>query len=301
MSVLNSFSSELAAAVEKSAAFVFAVHARVRFHSSGVHWAPGIIVTAEHALRKDENIVVTRGEEQDTAELIGRDSGTDLAILRIPNAANLPVAPRRAPADALLPGSLVLTVGRNKESAQAGLGVLSSTGGPTQSMRGGKLDQVLRLDTSLHPVAAGGAVLDTEGKLIGIATPALSRVSVFAVPNATVDRVVQAVLTHGRVPQGYLGAGLQPIALPEHLIQKLGLKGQGGLMTISVDTDSPAGKAGLLIGDVLLEWDGKRLQRTESLRPLLAEAVGKTAVLRILRGGEVLNLEVGVVERKRSA
>jgi S1-C subfamily serine protease len=88
--------------------------------------------------------------------------------------------------------------------------------------------------------------------MIGVATPVLSRASVFAVPNATVERVVQALLAHGRLPQGYLGAGLQPIRLPEHLIKSVGLPAAGGLMTISVDQSAPAGKSGLMIGDVLL-------------------------------------------------
>ena len=97
--------------------------------------------------------------------------------------------------------------------------------------------------------------MDIEGPLIGVATPVLSRVTVFAVPITTVARVVDALLAHGKVPQGYLGAGLLPVAVPEHLTKGLGLSVSDGLMTVSVDAESPAGgKAGLLIGDVLLEW-----------------------------------------------
>ena len=137
--------------------------------------------------------------------------------------------------------------------------------GASQSARGGKLDQVIRVDIDLHPASSGGAIVDTAGKLIGIATPALSRVAVFAIPNATVDRVVTALLAHGRVRQGYLGAGLQPIALPEHLTKSLGINASSGLMTVSVDEGGPAGKAGLLIGDVLLEfWNGQPVQKAGS-------------------------------------
>jgi S1-C subfamily serine protease len=296
---LRNFSDEIAALVETASASVVAVHGRPRVHSSGVQWQPGLIVTAEHALRRDEDIVVTRGEQKFSAELVGRDPGTDLALLRLKDG-DVGAGPEFADSGAVRPGSLAIAVGRNHESANAALGVIASIGGPSQSRRGGKLDQVVRLDLPLHPAAAGGAVVDASGKLIGIATPALSRFSVFAVPHATVDRVVQALLAHGRVPQGYLGAGLQPIALPEHLIEKLGLKSPVGLMAVSVDQDAPAGKAGMLIGDVLLEWNGAPLRRPESLRPLLAEAVGKTARARILRGGEPLELAVTVAERTRS-
>jgi S1-C subfamily serine protease len=295
-SSLVSLSNELASLVESSAQAVVAVHGRPRFNSSGVHWLPGVVVTAEHALRRDEEIFVTAGPgDKLAAEVAGRDPGTDLAVLRVKNLA-IPTA-LRSKDSAPRPGNLVVAIGRNRESANAAVGVISSLGGPSQTWRGGKLDQVIRLDLTLHPVASGAAVVDASGTVIGIATPVLSRASVFAVPNTTVERVVQALLTHGRLPQGYLGAGLQPIPLPEHLTQGLGLRASGGLMTVSVDLDAPAGKAGLTIGDVLLELNGQSVDRPEAVRPLLAEAVGKTIVAKILRGGQLVSLEIAVAER----
>jgi len=295
-SSLVSFSNELASLVESSAAHIVAVHGRPRFNSSGVHWSPGVVVTAEHTVRQDENIFVTTGAgERLPAEVAGRDPGTDLAVLRVANLA-IPVAPKAADTGHR-PGNLIVVVGRNKDSANAGVGVISSVGGPSQTGRGGKLDQVIRLDLALHPVASGGAVVDASGKLLGIATPVLSRVAVFAVPNTTVERVIQALLAHGRMPQGYLGAGLQPIRLPEHLTGSLGLPAAGGLVTVSVDQDAPAGKAGLTIGDVLLDLNGQSVDRPEAVRPLLAESVGKTISARIMRGGKLVKLEIAVTER----
>jgi S1-C subfamily serine protease len=299
-SSLVSFSNELAALVESSAASVVAVHGRPRFNSSGVHWSPGVVVTAEHTVRQDEGIFVTAGDgKRLAAEVAGRDPGTDLAVLRVTDLA-IPVA-IKSEDSGHRPGGLIVVTGRNQDRAHAGLGVIGSVGEPSQTWRGGKLDQVIRLDIELHPVGAGGAVVDASGKLIGIATPVLSRVAVFAVPNATVERVVQALLAHGRMPQGYLGAGLQPIRLPQHLIESLGLKAASGLMTVSVDQDAPAGKAGLTIGDVLLELNGQLVDRPEAVRPLLAEAVGKTISARILRGGKLVNLEISVTERPRKS
>jgi S1-C subfamily serine protease len=292
---LVSLSQELAALVESSSAAVVAVHGRPRFNSSGVHWSPGVVVTAEHTLRHDENVFVSTGAgEKVRAEVAGRDPGTDLAVLRVRDL-SIPVAAKGE--GNLLPGNLIVAIGRNQDSANAAVGVISSLSGPSQTWRGGKLDQVIRLDLALHPVAAGGAVVDASGKLFGIATPVLSRVAVFAVPAATVERVVQALLAHGRLPQGYLGAGLQPIRLPEHLKEGLGLKAAGGLMTVSVDLDAPAGKAGLTIGDVLLELDGQSVDRPEGVRPVLAEAVGKTIPAQIMRGGKLVRLEIAVTER----
>jgi len=295
-SSLVSLSNELASLVDSSAAPVVAVHGRPRFNSSGVHWSPGIVVTAEHTLRHDDDIVVRTGAGDELrAEIAGRDPGTDLAVLRIKDL-TIPRAPKSEDSRHR-PGNLIVAVGRNKNSANAALGVISSLGAASQTWRGGKLDQVIRLDLALHPVASGGAVVDSSGKLIGIATPILSRAAVFAVPNATVERVVQALLAHGRLPQGYLGAGLQPIRLPEHLTKGLGLAIGGGLMTVSVDQNAPAGKAGLMIGDVLFELNNQFVDRPEAVRPLLAESVGKTISARILRGGKLVNLEIAVAER----
>jgi S1-C subfamily serine protease len=296
-SSLVSLSNELASLVERSASSIVAVHGRPRFNSSGVHWSPGVVVTAEHTLRFDENIIVTTGKgEKLAAEIAGRDPGTDLAVLRVKDL-TIPTA-ATAKNSAHRPGDLIVAIGRNKDSANAALGIISSLGGPSQTWRGGKLGQVIRLDLGLHPVGSGGAVVDSSGQLIGIATPILSRAAVFAVPNATVERVVQALLAHGRVPQGYLGAGLQPIRLPEHLTSSLGLPVTGGLMTVSVDEHAPAGKAGLLIGDVLVEWNGQFVDKPESIRALLSESVGKTAKARILRGGALASLEITTVERQ---
>ena len=293
---LVSLSNELAALVASSAGAVVAVQGRPRFNSSGVHWSPGVVVTAEHTLRHDDDIYVTTGAgDRLPAELAGRDPGTDLAVLRVKDLAVPTIV--KAEDNAQRPGNLVVAVGRNKDSTNAALGVISSLGGPSQTWRGGKLDQVIRLDLALHPVAAGGAVVDAAGKTIGMATPVLSRVAVFAVPNATIDRVAQALLAHGRLPQGYLGAGLQPIRLPEHLKESLGLSVASGLMTVSVDENAPAGKAGLLIGDVLVELGGHIVDRIESLKPLLAESVGKTLSVRILRGGKLMTLDIAVAER----
>lgn len=298
---LVSFSNGIADLVERTAASVVAVHGRRRFNSSGVHWSPGVIVTADHTLRADEGIVITTGSgEEFAAEIAGRDPGTDLAVLRVSGLnqnAEVPVAARNGKA-AYRPGDLAVAVGRNQQSANASLGVIASLAGPSDTWRGGKLDQVIRLDLSLHPVASGSAVVSAAGELIGIATPVLSRASVFAVPAATIDRVTKALLAHGRLPQGYLGAGLQPVALPEHLINSLGLKTDAGLMTVSVDPDAPAGKAGQLIGDVLLEVNGVTVDRLESLRSILNDSVGKTVPLRILRGGELKELTAAIAERK---
>jgi S1-C subfamily serine protease len=296
---LLSFSDELASMVERTAQSVVAVHARRRFDSSGVHWSPGIIVTASHTIRRDDEIRVTSasGATLD-AELVGRDPGTDLAVLR---AKSLDAHAISKPGGTKpQPGQLALAVGRSKESPIAALGVVGSLSGASQTWRGGKLDRVIRIALELHPGAAGGAIINASGALIGIATQALSRFSVFAIPPETVTRVSQQLLSAGRIPRGYLGAGLQPIAIPEHLKSKLSLAASSGLIAISVDPDAPAGRAGLSIGDVLIELGGQTVSWPEKVQELLdADSIGKTMPVKILRGGTPTTLEVTVGERPR--
>jgi len=297
---LVSLSEELAALAARTGQAVVAVHGRSRFESSGVHWNPGVIVTAEHALRREEDIRVTAPDgSRMEAELVGRDPGTDLAVLRV-SGLNAPVAERSEKTPA--PGSVALAVGRFKDSVSAAFGVISSVSAASHTWRGGRLDRVVRVDVALHPAAAGGAVVDAEGKLVGIATPVLSRVAVFAIPPATVERIVNTLLAHGRIPRGYLGVGLQPVAIPEHLRSTLKLPSETALIVISVDPDAAAGRAGITIGDVLLELSGNTIQRPEDVqRALGPESVGKTIRASVLRGGQLVDVEITVGERPRKA
>jgi len=295
---LVSFSEQLASTVAQVGQSIVAVHARPRFDSSGVHWKNGVVVTADHTIRRDDDIQVTAPDGSKlSAELVGRDSGTDLAVLKV-SGLTARVAERAA--EIPTPGSVMLAVGRSKDSVNAAFGVLSSISPASQTWRGGRLDQVVRLDIALHPAASGAAVVDAAGKLVGIATPVLSRVSVFAVPLATVERVVEALLAHGRIPRGYLGVGLQPVALPEHLRSTMNLKAPTGLIVISVDQDAPAGQAGVTIGDVLLELGGRTIQEPEHVQDVLdSGSVGKKLQARLLRGGKLVELEITPGERPR--
>jgi len=296
---LSALSEQIVSTVEQAGKSVVSVHARSRFDSSGVHWSPEIVVTADHALRRDEGVRITApdGFAHD-AEVVGRDPGTDLAVLRI-KGLSIPEAERQDK-PAATPGSVVLAVGRSRDSAVAAFGVISNVSGQAQTWRGGRLDQVIRLDVALHPAGAGGAIVDASGKLLGIATPALSRVSVFAIPVSTVSRITESLLAHGRVLRGYLGVGLQPIAIPEHLRSKLKSAAATGLIAITVEPEGPAGKAGMSIGDVLVELGGRPMHRTENVQETLSsESVGKKIMARVLRGGNPVDLEITVAERPR--
>ena len=239
--LLAALSHELAAASTKPAnPSSRCMDARVA--SSGVLWQPGVVVTADHTLRREEDIRVTLpGGKTVPAEIAGRDPGTDLAVLRI--SAGATPAVRIEANLALQPGNLVLAVGRSQDTGPvAAMGVVSSVSGPWRTWRGGKIDQFLRLDLGLYPGSSGGAVIDASGPFLGIATGGLSRTSALAIPGATIARVVHPLFENGHIARGYLGVGFQPVGIPEH---------RKGLIVLSVEAQSPAGQAGLVIGDVL--------------------------------------------------
>ena len=294
---LLSLSTHLASLVEQAGPAVVAIDSS-RAGSSGVHWRPGIIVTAEHALRRDDEIRIVTGPGQEIkAELAGRDPGTDLAVLKV-SGYDGPVA-TQSPASDLKAGNLALALGRSRNgNVTAAFGIVSNVSGAWQTWRGGRLDRYIRLDVAVYPGASGGAAIDASGNVIGIATAALSRTSPITIPNETVDRVTDAILAHGTVPRGYLGVGLQPVALPDHLRSKLNLAQQTGLMIVSVHPDGPADKGGVLMGDLLVELNGSPVADTDDVQVALdAGTVGKTIAARVIRAGAPAELQITVGQR----
>jgi S1-C subfamily serine protease len=301
---LIALSIELAATAERAGRSVVAVNARWRNASSGVIWRNGVIVTADHTIRREEEIRVTLPDGRTAvAELAGRDPGTDLAVLKV-ELADAPIARSSAP-DSIKTGNLALAIGRSEQTGvNAAMGVVSNVSGPWHTWRGGKLDCFIRLDIGLYPGVSGAAVVDVEGKLIGIATAGLSRTSLLAIPATTIDRVTDELLRQGHIARGYLGVGLQPIPLPEHLRIKLKSPGgglaEGGLIVLSVEADGPAGQAGLLIGDVLIALDGTSVTGTDDVQEFLSgDRVSKPLTASLLRGGDLVERTITVAERPR--
>ncbi len=299
-STLVNFSDELARIVEAFSPSVVAVDARPHFPSSGVHWRQGVIVTADHTLRREEDIEVTLPDGKTVgARLAGRDPGTDLAVLKVEGLA-FPTANSRL-GEATKAGHFALVLGRSRDSGpNASLGVISAVSGSWRTWRGGRLDQYVRLDATLFPNSSGGAVVDVRGKILGIATSALSRIAGLAIPVSTVNRVTDKLLERGHVPRGYLGIGLQPIPIPEALRAKLSLANKAGVLVLNVEPRGPADKAGLLVGDLLVKLGDLAIEELEDLYSLLdSESVGRQVQAKVIRGGALAELTIVVGERPR--
>ncbi|BDG10461.1 S1C family serine protease [Anaeromyxobacter paludicola] len=289
-------SDALADLAERAEASVVRVEGGGRFPMSGAAWsADGVVVTCHHGLERDEGIEVgLPGGETVRAELVGADPATDLAVLRAATG-GLPVpafaeAPPRA-------GALLLALSRPGRAVRAGLAVAARVSPrPWRTPAGGRLDRYVELDLSAAPGLSGSLVLSLDGAAVGIATAGFGRGAPVALPPATLRRVVGALLSHGRVRRGYLGLASLPVALSPAAARAAGAG--AGLLVTAVEEESPAGREGLLLGDVLLAADGEPLRHPGDLQPILEEErIGAAARLRVLRAGEVRELAITVGER----
>ncbi len=295
---LIELSNALANVTDHAAASVVAIHTEARGSSSGVIWREGVIVTSEHALRRDEEIQVTLPDGRAVpAALAGRDPSTDLAVLKCTEAGHRFI--ERGDASIVKPGSITLVVGRTRASGPvAALGVVSLVVAERRTWAGSSLSPYIRLDVGLQPTAVGGAVVDAHGKVLGIASPRFARFGAIAIPASTVDHVAETLLKQGRIPRGYLGVALQPVRLPDQLRQSLQHKEKTAAIILEVEPDGPAQKAGILIGDILVSLGGRPISHPESVQlHLQAENIGKSLSAKILRGGAVRDVSISVGDR----
>jgi S1-C subfamily serine protease len=293
---LVAFSDHAAQLVERTGSSIVAVHGGGRGSSSGIHWRSGVIVTAEEVLERDEDVKITLPSGRLVeASLAGRDPSTDVAVLRfqpdgLPAASTTDAAPLR-------PGHVVLAVGNHEGAPVASLGVVATVGGPWHSLRGGTIDNLIRVDLVLSRAAEGGALIDAQGSVVGMAVLGPRR-RVLAIPTSTIDRVVDQLLAKGHVFRGYLGAGLQPLrrGRASHDAQPAG--SVRGVLVVSIDPDGPAARAGLLVGDIVMTWNAKPIDRVRDVMHLLGvDSVGATVDLQLIRGGAPTTLKVALGER----
>lgn len=297
---LLALSNDLADAVERAGRSTVAVKARQRVSSSGVHWRQGVIVTADHTIERDDGITVTLPDGRTVqASIAGRDSGTDLAVLKIEDA-NLPPADVGDSA-ALKVGNVVLAVARPGETGlSASFGTISAVGDAWRTWSGGQIDRLLRPDLTLYPGFSGGPLVDSQGLAVGINTSGLSRSMALTIPASTVDRVVEQLLTRGHITRGYLGLGMQPVRLPDQLKNSLNITESQGLIVVSVESGGPADKSGIIVGDILISLAGTSLGDPRDVQTVLgSESVGKQIPARLIRGGTLQELTLTAGERPR--
>jgi S1-C subfamily serine protease len=278
---------------------------RRRHSAAAVVWRPGLAVTSASALWRappQVQLVLPDGEAVE-GTVRGSDAGTDLAVIGFVGADGVPAlgapaasavagAAASAPVEARV-GDFVHAVGREPEGhVHASFGHIGAVGGEWRSWRGGRIERLIRLDGGLYPGLAGAAVADAQGRVLGIASPAFSRHHALVLPAATIERVLDALLAHGRVPHSHLGVAVQPV--------RAMLDGNGieGLLVSSVAADGPAARGGLLVGDVIVSAGERPTPQLEALRAALAGAApGSEMALTISRAGQRMTLAVALAEK----
>ncbi len=301
--VLAALSDRLADAFEALGAAVVAVRGRDRGGAaSGVVWRPGLVVTAEEAMERDDGLGVVLPDGSGVgATLVGRDPTTDVALLRVEGPGSAAVGARGDLAG-VRPGALALLAGRREAgNLAARLAAVATVGPAWRSAAGGEIDRLVTLDATVDRRGEGGLVADARGAVMGMAVAGPRR-RALVIPAATIDRAVDRLLAHGRVARGYLGLGLRPVRLDEAAAAALSLPEPRGLIVVGVDPDGPGRRAGVVLGDVVATWDGAPVAGMRQLMARLGpESVGREARLGLVRAGAPAEATLTVGERAAAA
>ena len=290
---LVQFSDALAARVEFTKPTAVALRLAHERYVSGIVWRPDAIVASEQSLpRRDEFEVVAAGGAVTTAKVAGRDSSTNIAVLRVQE----PLASSSITTSEARAGAIVIAIGADGTGgASARLGVVNIAGPEWHSSRGGLIDRRIALDVRLARSEEGGPVFDAAGNCIGMSTFG-PRGQVLVIPTATIDRIVPMLLKDGRVARGWLGVTLQAVAVPDALRETVDQS--SGLMVMSVAENGPAAQAGIVAGDIILSVDRTSTHRFRKIaRYFGSESIGRKAELRVIRSGTVITVKTTIAER----
>jgi S1-C subfamily serine protease len=294
--ILKEISNGLAGIVEAVGPSIVRVEARRRMPASGIVWSSdGTVITADHTIEREDNIQVGLDDGRTApAALIGRDATTDVAVIRVQAEGLRP--PTWAGAPDVRVGHLVVALARPGRSVRARLGVMSAVGDQWRTPAGAQIDRYLEADVDFGPGFSGGPLVNIAGQAVGLNTAGLSRRRYVTVPADTLTRVVDTLLTHGRIRRGYLGIAAQPVRLPEAKESELGQR--RGLMLISVEPGSPAERAGLHQGDILVTLDDAPAPHVSDIVALLgADRIGSAVRLKVIRAGAIQTVTATVGER----
>jgi S1-C subfamily serine protease len=329
--MLQELSKDMAGLVEASAESVLRVEARRRLPATGIAWAENLIVTAHHAVEFEDDISIGRADgERLPATLLGRDPRIDLALLQV-DAGLRPAT--WAGQDDLRAGNLVVALGRPRQKIRASLGIVTGLAGSADAkrqikqmkaqfwgkMKGDKKQWkgrkwrkrlawdgdgwslalaggVIHSDVIMYPGFSGGPLLGADGKVYGMNTSGFPGGVSTAIPLASIRESVAALLSKGKIQTGYLGIGVQTAQLPDGVAAALGQ--EAGLLIVSIEADSPAAKAGMLVGDILTALGGEAVEHIDELQVMLTRLeVGSEAGTQFARGGEIQEGSVVIGEK----
>ncbi len=275
----------------------------VRGNGSGFLFTPdGFILTNSHVVHEAAQLMVTLADgRRAEADLIGDDPDTDVAVVRI-HAPQL-VPARLGDSHTIRVGQLVVAIG-NPYGFQCTVtaGVVSALGRSLRSQSGRLIDNVIQTDAALNPGNSGGPLVTSRGEVIGVNTAVIvpAQGICFAIGITTATFVAGRLIKDGRIKRGSLGVAGQNVPLERPLVRRHTLAVPSGMLVLSVEPQSPAQRAGVRPGDVLVGYAGRTVAGIDDLHRLLVEEqVGISAPLMVIRGGEIVTLDI-VAEESRA-
>ncbi|MCA8948020.1 MAG: trypsin-like peptidase domain-containing protein [Planctomycetes bacterium] len=301
MSTLKSMSAEIAAVVQRVRPAV--LHLRVMASGRGpggsgsgfLCGGAGLALTNAHVVHGALAVEATFHDGRTAVvDVLGTDVATDLALLRIPDETEVPLELRAD--EPLMVGEFALAVGcPHGLSHSVSAGIVSGTGRSLPGANGRSIEDVIQTDAPLNPGNSGGPLLDCEGRVVGIATAIVPHAQglCFAVPAATAAVVLPELRDHGHVMRGWLGVAVQGVEIAPTIARRLGLPAARALAVVTVTPGSPAARAGVDPGDLLISLGSRTVRGVGDLiAGMPRDSIGRELPLRVLRHNEILPLVV---------
>ena len=293
--MLVELSDAIADAAERAGKSTVLVDARRRFPASGIAFAKDLILTADHVVEREEDIKVILADGAEvTARVAGRDPGTDLAVLKLDSASATPAEVSKTPARV---GQFVLAIGRpSTKGIESSFGTVNSIGGPVRTGRGSMLEGYIKTDVVSYPGFSGGPLVNGDGTIFGINTSGFGNGGAITIPAEIAWKVAETLAKHGKIKRGYLGIRSQTVEISADTKKALKREQDTGLLLVGLEADSPAGKGGLMVGDILVGVEGEPVAHQDDLFVRLSgDVVGKSIPMQVLRAGkpQIFMVEVG--------
>lgn len=295
--IFTELSEAMADAAERAGKSTVLVDARRRIPASGIAIAKDLILTADHVVERDEDIRVILGDgTETTARLAGRDPGTDLAVLKLDSASAVPAEVAKSPARV---GQFVLAIGRpSKNGIESSFGTVNTIGGPVRTGRGGMLEKYIKTDVVSYPGFSGGPLINGGGQVYGINTSGFRSGGAITIPADVAWKIAETLSKHGKIKRGYLGIRSQTVNIPAEAQSELKRGQETGLLIVGLEAESPAGKSGIMVGDILVGVAEQPIEHHDELFARLSgDVVGKSVPMDVLRGGKLQVVNVVVGER----